>query len=180
MKLHSEPMNFLIDGTSLALVYERHSELLRSVACLSEAALFARLTPLQKSQVQLTCNFFIHFISCTPTHTIQIARLLRKGKDNPMTAAIGDGGNDVSMIKEARLGIGIIGKEGRQAAMNSDFAVTKFKHLKKALLVHGHWNYERICTLIFYFIYKSIVFVLPQLFYSFYCAFSAQVRPFPS
>ena len=34
---------------------------------------------------------------------------------SPICAAIGDGANDVSMIQEAHVGIGIMGKEGRQA-----------------------------------------------------------------
>jgi phospholipid-transporting ATPase len=37
--------------------------------------------------------------------------------------AIGDGANDVSMICAANVGIGIIGKEGQQAARASDFAI---------------------------------------------------------
>ena len=34
----------------------------------------------------------------------------------PITLAIGDGANDVAMIREAHIGVGITGKEGRQAA----------------------------------------------------------------
>lgn len=49
---------------------------------------------------------------------------------------------------------GVIGKEGRQAARNSDYAVPKFKHLKKMLLVHGHFYYIRISELVQYFFYK--------------------------
>jgi len=49
---------------------------------------------------------------------------------------------------------GIIGKEGRQAARNSDYAIPKFKHLKKMLLVHGHFYYVRISELVQYFFYK--------------------------
>ena len=63
-----------------------------------------------------------------------------KGSDPAhLTAAIGDGGNDVSMLQEAHVGIGIIGHEGSAAAQASDFAFTKFRHLRRALLVHGHW-----------------------------------------
>lgn len=47
-----------------------------------------------------------------------------------------------------------MGKEGRQAARNSDYAITKFKHLKKMLLVHGHYYYIRIAELVQYFFYK--------------------------
>lgn len=49
---------------------------------------------------------------------------------------------------------GIMGKEGRQAARNSDYAIPKFKHLKKMLLVHGHYYYIRISELVQYFFYK--------------------------
>lgn len=47
-----------------------------------------------------------------------------------------------------------MGKEGRQAARNSDYAIPKFKHLKKILLVHGHYYYIRIAELVQYFFYK--------------------------
>lgn len=47
-----------------------------------------------------------------------------------------------------------MGKEGRQAVRNSDYAVPKFKHLKKMLLVHGHYYYIRISELVQYFFYK--------------------------
>lgn len=50
--------------------------------------------------------------------------------------------------------LGIMGKEGRQAARNSDYAIPKFKHLKKMLLVHGHYYYIRISELVQYFFYK--------------------------
>lgn len=49
---------------------------------------------------------------------------------------------------------GVIGKEGRQAARNSDYAIPKFKHLKRMLLVHGHLYYVRISELVQYFFYK--------------------------
>ena len=42
-----------------------------------------------------------------------------------LTAAIGDGGNDVSMIQEANLGLGIIGVEGDAAAKAADFSFAK-------------------------------------------------------
>jgi len=54
-----------------------------------------------------------------------------------MSLSIGDGGNDVAMITEAHVGIGIFGKEGMQAALSSDFSITEFKHLKKLLFWHG-------------------------------------------
>lgn len=49
-----------------------------------------------------------------------------------------------------------MGKEGRHAARNSDYAIPKFKHLKKILLVHGHYYYIRIAELVQYFFYKVL------------------------
>ncbi|KAG9348659.1 hypothetical protein JZ751_028976 [Albula glossodonta] len=83
-----------------------------------------------------------------------IVKLIKTSKEHPITLAVGDGANDVSMILEAHVGIGIMGKEGRQAARNSDYAIPKFKHLKKMLLVHGHYYYIRIAELVQYFFYK--------------------------
>ena len=73
------------------------------------------------------------------------------------TLAIGDGANDVSMIQTADVGIGISGMEGMQAVMASDFAISRFKYLERLLLVHGHWNYDRLARMVLYFFYKNAV-----------------------
>uniref|UniRef100_A0A8B9GH94 ATPase phospholipid transporting 11A n=1 Tax=Amazona collaria TaxID=241587 RepID=A0A8B9GH94_9PSIT len=109
-----------------------------------------------------------------PLQKAQIVKLIKLSKEHPITLAIGDGANDVSMILEAHVGIGIIGKEGRQAARNSDYAIPKFKHLKKMLLVHGHFYYVRISELVQYFFYKNVCFIFPQFLYQFFCGFSQQ------
>ena len=102
--------------------------------------------------------------------------MIKNSNQRPLTAAIGDGGNDVSMIQEAHVGLGIIGKEGRQATMSADFAFSKFMYLRKALLVHGHWYYVRISILTQYFFYKNVVFITPQLLFGIYSGFSTQVK----
>ena len=70
---------------------------------------------------------------------------------NKVTLAIGDGANDVNMIQEADIGIGIYGQEGLRAVQASDFAVGEFQCLWKLLLVHGRWCYLRIAEMILYF-----------------------------
>ena len=70
------------------------------------------------------------------------------------------GANDVSMIQMADVGVGICGQEGRQAVMASDFAMGQFRFLQRLLLVHGHWNYQRIGYLVLYNFYRNAVFVL--------------------
>lgn len=42
---------------------------------------------------------------------------------------------------------------------SSDFAFASFQMLKKILLVHGHWYYQRLATLIQYSFYKNLAFV---------------------
>ena len=73
----------------------------------------------------------------------EVVRLMKSSPLGLVTAAIGDGGNDVSMIQEAHIGFGIMGREGRAAARASDIAFAKFKHLKKVIFVHGQWYYYR-------------------------------------
>ena len=70
------------------------------------------------------------------------------------------GANDVSMIQMADVGVGISGQEGRQAVMSSDFAMGQFRFLVPLLLVHGHWNYQRMGYMIIYNFYRNAVFVL--------------------
>lgn len=73
---------------------------------------------------------------CSPTQKAQIVQIM-KNETNSLTLSIGDGGNDVAMIQESHVGIGIFGKEGKQAALSSDFSITEFKHLKNLLFWHG-------------------------------------------
>lgn len=106
---------------------------------------------------------------------LQVVKLVKQFKARPITAAIGDGANDVSMIQEAHIGLGIMGKEGRQAVRCADFAFARFKFLRKILLVHGHWYYWRVASLVQYFFYKNMAFITPVVFFSIYSAYSTQV-----
>lgn len=68
-----------------------------------------------------------------------------------------------------------MGKEGRQAVRCSDFAFARFRFLRRVLLVHGHWYYWRVSTLVQYFFYKNITFITPAVFFSIFSAYSTQV-----
>lgn len=89
--------------------------------------------------------------------------------------AIGDGANDVSMIQAAHVGVGISGMEGLQAARSADVAIGQFRFLRKLLLVHGSWSYQRVSKVILYSFYKNIALFMTQFWYSFQNAFSGQV-----
>lgn len=80
-----------------------------------------------------------------PAQKALLVKNIRKRVKKSITLAIGDGANDIAMIQEAHVGIGITGKEGLQAARTSDYSIAQFRFLVKLLLVHGRWNYIRTC-----------------------------------
>lgn len=84
--------------------------------------------------------------------------------------------NDVSMIQEAHIGVGILGKEGMQAAMSSDYAIAQFRYLANMLLVHGRFSYIRTSRLVLYSFYKNAVLSVCLLLFACQSLFSAQVR----
>ncbi|XP_032827203.1 putative phospholipid-transporting ATPase IIB isoform X1 [Petromyzon marinus] len=102
---------------------------------------------------------------CSPTQKAEIVRLL-KTHTGKRTCAIGDGGNDVSMIQAADCGIGIEGKEGKQASLAADFSVTQFKHIGRLLMVHGRNSYKRSAALSQFVIHRGLIISTMQAVFS--------------
>ncbi|XP_026227999.1 phospholipid-transporting ATPase ID isoform X2 [Anabas testudineus] len=143
----------VINGHSLAHALEADMEReFVSTACACKAVICCRVTPLQKAQV---------------------VELIKKHK-KAVTLAIGDGANDVSMIKSAHIGVGISGQEGIQAVLASDYSFAQFRFLQRLLLVHGRWSYLRMCRFLCYFFYKNFAFTMVHFWFGFFCGFSAQ------
>ncbi|KAL5222654.1 hypothetical protein ABZP36_027367 [Zizania latifolia] len=109
----------------------------------------------------------------SPKQKALITRLV-KTRIRKTTLAIGDGANDVGMLQEADIGVGISGAEGMQAVMASDFAIAQFRFLERLLLVHGHWCYRRIAAMICYFFFKNITFGFTLFWFEAHAMFSAQ------
>ena len=98
----------------------------------------------------------------TKDQKAQMVELLQTAVNGSvLVLAIGDGANDVPMIKKGDVGIGIAGKEGRQAAQNADYVITQFSHLERLLLFHGRLNYVRTSKMVLYFLFKNLVIALP-------------------
>ena len=97
-----------------------------------------------------------------------------RGGRPPVTLAIGDGANDVAMIQEARVGVGISGKEGLQAVNSADFAIAQFRFLQRTLFVHGRWSYRRSAAVLMYVCYSWHVLNWAIVWYLFLSAFSGQ------
>ena len=99
----------------------------------------------------------------SPKQKQEIVQMVRKAKPKVITLAIGDGANDVNMITSANVGIGILGKEGAQAARASDYAISEFRFLKRLMFYFGRESYRKNSFLIFFNFYKNVMLVLPHI-----------------
>lgn len=97
----------------------------------------------------------------SPKQKADVVNLIKKRFPEKTTLSIGDGANDVSMILQAHVGIGILGKEGQQAARSADYAIGEFKYLKPLLFFHGREAYRRNSLLVLYNFYKNFLYVVP-------------------
>ena len=113
------------------------------------------LDPSLKQKFLLLCKQCRAVLCCrvSPSQKAAVVQLVKTGLDC-LTLSIGDGANDVAMIQEAHVGVGIAGEEGRQAVMSSDFAIGQFRYLTRLVLVHGRWSYRRLAETIANFFYK--------------------------
>ena len=134
----------LIDGESLALVLTHFRTQFITTAVRLPAVIACR---------------------CSPTQKAEVALLIRK-HTKKRVCCIGDGGNDVSMIQAADVGIGIVGKEGRQASLAADFSVTQFCHVTKLLVWHGRNSYKRSAKLGQFVIHRGLIIAVCQTMYN--------------
>ncbi|KAI1214505.1 phospholipid-translocating P-type ATPase [Annulohypoxylon truncatum] len=102
---------------------------------------------------------------CSPTQKADIAKLIKEFTKKRV-CCIGDGGNDVSMIQAADVGVGIVGKEGRQASLAADFSIEQFCHLTKLLVWHGRNSYKRSAKLAQFVIHRGLIIAVCQTMYS--------------
>ncbi|EZF97320.1 phospholipid-transporting ATPase [Trichophyton rubrum MR1459] len=133
----------VVDGQTLSMIEgdDGLQELFFDLAIRADSVICCRASPKQKAF---------------------LVRSIRKRVNGAITLAIGDGANDIAMIQEAHVGIGITGKEGLQAARISDYSIAQFRFLLKLLLVHGRWNYVRVCKYTLGTFWKETLFYLTQ------------------
>ena len=152
---NSTPFSILIEAPILAGIFksvDATKQFLR-IALFASTVICCRVSPLQKSQV---------------------VKVVKEHNKEAITLAIGDGGNDVSMIMEAHIGIGLHGEEGMRAVQASDFSIGEFQFLRRLLLFHGRANLNRISQMILYFFYKNFLFTITHFFFAFRCLSSGQ------
>ena len=154
-KQGGKDMSIIIDGIALEEIFSSDflSMLFINLAIVAKSVLCCRMNPSQKSKiVKLVKNY---------------------GKW--VTLAIGDGVNDVPMIMEAHIGIGIQGKEGSQAVRAADVSIGQFRFLDKLLLIYGRVGYIKISKFICYYFYKNIFLIFNDIIFAFINGFSGQI-----
>eukprot|EP01117_Protostelium_nocturnum_P011512 TRINITY_DN4173_c0_g2_i2.p1 TRINITY_DN4173_c0_g2~~TRINITY_DN4173_c0_g2_i2.p1 ORF type:complete len:1099 (+),score=335.10 TRINITY_DN4173_c0_g2_i2:86-3382(+) len=134
----------VIDGSSLAVCLENLREKFIEVACRAPCVVCCRCSPTQKAEI------------------VKAIKELKKAK----TCAIGDGGNDVSMIQAADVGVGIVGKEGKQASLAADFSINQFSYVSRLLLWHGRNSYKRSARLSQFIIHRGLIISFIQAVFS--------------
>ncbi|KAI1913572.1 aminophospholipid translocase [Ophidiomyces ophidiicola] len=168
-----ETLALVIDGKSLTFALERDMEKLfldLAVACKAVICWYGPIPSLHFSNSKTD----ISRSRVSPLQKALVVKLVKRHLKS-LLLAIGDGANDVSMIQAAHVGVGISGVEGLQAARSADVAIAQFRFLRKLLLVHGAWSYQRISKVILYSFYKNIALYMTQFWYSFQNSFSGQV-----
>lgn len=141
---HRSSSCMVIDGTSLQTIIDCNPQ---------EFVLHA-----SKMSAVVCCR-------CSPTQKAVVAELLKK-YTKKVVCCIGDGGNDVSMIQAANVGIGIVGKEGKQASLASDVSVMQFSHILRLFLWHGRTCYKRTANVAQFVIHRGVILTVMQAVFS--------------
>ena len=134
----------VIDGSTLNYVLKDHQKLFVDAAIKCEAVVCCRVAPTQKTQ---------------------IVEMLKKYTTKRL-CSIGDGGNDVGMIQAAHIGIGIEGKEGKQASLAADFSILQFNALEKLLFWHGRHSYIRTAKLSNFVFHRGLIISIIQALFT--------------
>ena len=134
----------VIDGASLEVLLEDHKEM------------FYEAT--KKAPSVVCCR-------CSPTQKAEVVEMIKQ-YSGKQVAAIGDGGNDVSMIQSAHIGVGIVGKEGKQASLAADYSILTFKDISPLFLWHGRNSYQNSAMLSQFIIYRGLIATFIQAVFS--------------
>jgi phospholipid-transporting ATPase len=153
-----KPWFMIIDGSCLAVALadeddEGCRELLSELAQRCRSIVACRVSPSQKSE---------------------LVDFLRDNRYLSRVLAIGDGANDVGMIKAADVGVGVYGQEGTAAVGAADYAIAQFKFLAPLILRHGQFNYIRLSHVVLYTFYKNVLMSMAMAWFNFFSGFSGQ------
>jgi phospholipid-translocating ATPase len=144
-KIELDQYIFIIDGDTLDLALKNCEDEFFTTAMLAPSVVCCR---------------------CSPTQKRIIVKSIKKYIGDGRTAAVGDGGNDVAMIQEADVGIGIVGKEGLQASLAADYSIKEFKSLSILLLWWGRVSYKNTATMSNFIVHRGLIISFNQFIFS--------------
>ncbi len=167
------PRALIIDGPTLLLIMADTSpggakDHLLGFGKMCKAVVGCRFAVI----LSLLSFLFFYSFRVSPDQKREMVNLIKTGVPGVRTLAIGDGANDVAMIQEAHIGVGIRGEEGLQATNASDYAIAQFRYLGVLLLKHGRYNYIRMSALVCYMFYKNIFMSICQFWFAWLNGFS--------
>jgi len=136
------------------------------LGCRADSVICCRFSPSQKA---LVVSSIRNILMKNPTFA---SGNEYSKNSSAVTLAIGDGANDVPMIQAAHVGVGITGREGLAAARSSDYSFAQFRFLQPLLLIHGHYDYIRVCRFLLGTFYKCTAFYMTQFLFQMFCGWS--------
>jgi phospholipid-transporting ATPase len=152
-RINENKFAIVINGETISIALSFHSMQFFKLAMHSQAVICCRVSPSQKAQI--------------------VGLVKKMGKWT--TLSIGDGANDVPMLLEAHVGIGVRGLEGAQAILASDYAICKFKYLQNMILFYGRCGYLRVSEFLCYYFYKNCICVFTEIIFVYLNGFSGQI-----
>jgi len=154
-KKEGKDLSIIIDGVTLEIIFsdENLCKKFFRIALAAKSLVGCRMSPKQKANVIKTI----------------------KNNGNNITLSVGDGANDVPMIMEAHIGVGINGVEGDQAVRSADYSIGQFRFLEKLLLIYGRNGYVKVSKFICYYFYKNIILIFGGFFFTLYNGYSGQI-----
>ena len=154
-KIKSKDLSVIVDGMTLKEILDDQElkDKFFSLSLVAKSVVCCSVSPKQKSSIVG----------------------LAKNNGKWITLSIGDGANDVPMIMEAHIGVGIAGKEGTQAVRSSDFAIGQFRFLEKLLLIYGRNGYTKVSKFICYYFYKNMILIFAEILFPVFNGYSGQI-----
>jgi magnesium-transporting ATPase (P-type) len=145
----------MLSGSQLPAIFtdEAYSQWFAEILPLMETVIVYRCQPQQKKAL-------VSFIKSHPIF------------ENPITAAVGDGANDISMLQAAQVSFGIQSAETQLASSCSDFSIAKFEDLRRLLFWHGRGFAFKASNFLMWSIFKNMLFCIPVVVFNSFSSYS--------
>jgi len=125
------------------------------------------------TKIAITAHSVILYRS-SPSQKADMVNLIKKNAKGMKTLAMGDGANDVNMIIQAHVGVGILSKEGNQASAFADYSIPEYQHLRRLLFWHGRPFGERLMNAVLWLVSNSMIFSICIFYLNLNNGFSGQ------